>query len=313
MADWRKALGLSQSSLTLVWRMIFAVCIKSYHARTSCSFRKFCSASVAPSMCLCLSHGRALQHPRLKFAGRWDHFQRQWVSLSIPGHSGLCSGPRARPTSGWAVTYRTSKYTAVSFSLLWRSSHTSSPPMHAGRNLFRCRTSTPQMIRAKRLVSTPRHLSVPWSSTQSPRLKALLVFGVNPPPQKCFTTPWESLDETCHPNLYEHCKSLDRLCACVGSCICSATSDTSSLSDTGTPSHRILSHVSRCMLAARLCIPRRPFSNRWNETSRESIGQVNLTGGYRDVTVRRCTYVRCSSESSVSAVKYMLWTIYHMN
>ena len=79
MADWRKALGLSQSSLTLVWRIIFVVCIKSYHARTSCSFRKFCSASVAPSMCLCLSHGRALQHPRLKFAGRWDHFQRQWV------------------------------------------------------------------------------------------------------------------------------------------------------------------------------------------------------------------------------------------
>ena len=84
MTDCRKAFGLSQSSLTLVWQTMLLDCTKSNHARASCVFRLFCSSSVSPNMCLCRCHGRALQQPRLKLSPRSHHFQRQWVSLSGP-------------------------------------------------------------------------------------------------------------------------------------------------------------------------------------------------------------------------------------
>ena len=162
--------------------------ITSNQARASCVLIKFWISSVSPSIFLFLCHMRSLQHPRRKVAGRCHHFQRQWVSSS-PGHSGLCSGPRWRPTAGCAVAYRTSKYTMVSVSLLKSFPHTSSL-VQSPRNILARRSSTPQITRAKRLVATPRQRSVPWSSTQSPRFKELVVFGVCPPPR---TSSWPHL------------------------------------------------------------------------------------------------------------------------
>ena len=175
MIDWRKLSGLSKSGWTFVWWSIFFTEITSYHARASCLFRSVCCPIVCPNKCLCLSHGRGLQHPRRKVTGLSYHFHKQCVSLNTPGHNGLFSGPRWRPTSGWALAYLISNRTTESFALHDWLSQTSSCMFASPKIVWMFPILTPHMTRARREVVVPRHNSVPATSTQSPKY----VYGVD--------------------------------------------------------------------------------------------------------------------------------------
>ena len=175
MIDWRKLSGLSKSGWTFVWRSMFFTEITSYHARASRLFRSVCSCSVRPNKCLCLSQGRGLQHPRRKVTGLSYHFHKQCVSLNTPGHNGLFSGPRWRPTSGWALAYLISNRTTESFDLHDWLSQTSSCMFASPKIVWMFPILTPHMTRARREVVVPRHNSVPATSTQSPKY----VYGVD--------------------------------------------------------------------------------------------------------------------------------------
>ena len=167
ITDCRNDCSLSESTWTFAWDCISCTWIRSYHALCSHNFRRSCDSRSRPNKCLFFSQEAPCRHPRRKLTGRLAHDQRQCVSRNAPGQSGRLPGPRALRQAECGAAYRTSMKVTVPRWVFSSVSHVVLSNVVPAKNRLTLRICIPQMIRARRLVTTPpRLVSVPSVNKQ---------------------------------------------------------------------------------------------------------------------------------------------------